>query len=91
MSFKLTDTANPHCSAPGTACRNAGPQAADTAPPFIAKITENARNIESDKKRHACNSGFAIAQIRLWMNCREVYKYSKRRGKESYPVRVALF
>ncbi len=24
--------AHPHCSAPGTACRNAGPQAADTAP-----------------------------------------------------------
>lgn len=24
--------AHPHCSAPGTACRNAGPQAADTPP-----------------------------------------------------------
>ncbi len=24
--------AHPHCSAPKTACRNAGPQAADTAP-----------------------------------------------------------
>lgn len=52
--------ASPHCSAPGTACRNAGSQAADTAPPSVAKITENAKNIDIDKKRHAYNSGFAI-------------------------------
>ncbi|MCX4310765.1 MAG: hypothetical protein OSJ28_10850 [Desulfovibrio sp.] len=52
--------ANPHCSAPKTACRNAGPQAADTAQPPVAKAAEIANRLNNGKERRVYMGGFEI-------------------------------
>lgn len=50
--------AHPHCSAPGTACRNAGPQAADTPPrqpenvPGLDDLVPPVRTIKNTIKKY---------------------------------------
>lgn len=52
--------ASPHCSAPETACRNAEPQAADTAPLITSKSDGIARRQENDRQPYASRDGFTI-------------------------------
>lgn len=51
--------ANPHCSAPKTACRNVGSQATDTPPP-VAKAAEIAERLDNGKERRTFMGGFEI-------------------------------
>lgn len=52
--------ASPHCSAPKTACRNAGPQAADTAPAIGATAAGIANRLENEQRQHISHGGFVI-------------------------------
>ena len=51
---------HPHCSAPGTACRNTGPQAADTAP----KPHTPASGTETSKPSERPNIRYGSFEIR---------------------------